>query len=479
MEHQFWRFLVLTIEKSLTDRIKVFLTRHSINHEDGIIVAFSGGADSLSLLSLLATVHAKKNIKAVYVNHLLRGDDELKKEIEVNKANCALLSIESIFLSVQRGEIEKIAAIRKNGIEEAARFIRYKKLEELLSIYSYSYIATGHTQNDVDETLLMRVFQGSRHNLSSPIHEKQGSIIRPMLNITRSEIDEYIEKKHLEFVEDSTNSSTIYLRNKIRHTLIPVLDEVFPSWNEGLYRISDEMFLLNQHIEKEAKEASTLVIKKNSTLDEIVIDIHVLSTYPIAVIRRVLYSAYNQLSFDTRWRLSSQSVDDIVKAIHDKKRNKILDVAQSTLIFSKDEMKWRKGKIPLGVAYFSLVYSTYTHLFNSYYLIKEEVLDPQGSDTDKVWIDESVIVGALVVRSCQEQDTIELKDGTKKVSSLLASWHIHSSQRWQIPLLVDDIGVLAVMGRCFLGKDRVAKRAFTSPLARKLTTLYSVLKIEG
>ena len=99
--------------------------------------------------------------------------------------------------------------------------------------------------------------------------------------------------------------------------------------------------------------------------------------------------------------------------------------------------------------------------------------------TTKVWIGDEVIVGKLVVRSFEDQDTIELKEGTKKVSSLLASWHIDFSDRWRVPLLVDDDGVLAVLGACFSGKDRVAKRALLSPLARKLTTLYSVRIIEG
>lgn len=470
---------MLTIEKSLLDSINTYLDKHAIRLDDGIIVAFSGGADSLSLLSLLATIHPKENIKAVYVNHLLRSEDELCKEIEINKTNCANLNVEFFLVEVEKGEIERLSLERENGIEEAARFIRYKKLEEILSSLSYSFIATAHTKDDVNETLLMRMFQGSRHNFANPIKEKQGVLIRPMLNITRDEIEDYLHKKNLCWVEDSTNSSTTYLRNKIRHTLIPVIKEVFPSWDVGLARVSDEAVHLQTFADGLAKVVAQRVIKIDSSHDEVLIDLSVLSKELPFIVRRVLYIAYGKLSFDTPSRLSSQNVDAITTAIYEKKRNTRIDVANSTIIISINELKWKKGKLPLGVAYFSLVYSTYTHLFHSYYLHREEFSDKVEIDTTKVWIDEKLVVGELVVRSYQEQDTIELKEGTKKVSALIASWHVIPSLRWKIPLLVDDVGVIAVMGKWFLGKDRVATRALLSPLAPKLTTLYSVLKIEG
>jgi tRNA(Ile)-lysidine synthase len=469
---------VLTIEKSLLDTFSIYLHTYKISNDDGIIVAFSGGADSLALLSLLATIHPKNRIKAVYVNHLLRSEDELDREIEINRDNCKSIDVEFCLIKVEKGEIEKLSVMRKNGIEEAARHIRYKKLEEFRIFSSFSYIATAHTHDDQNETLLMRMFQGSRLNFASPIEEKHELLIRPLLNIKRAHIEEYLKVKKLNWVEDSTNRSTDYLRNNIRHTLIPVINQVFPSWDKGLRRVSDEVAQLSEYVDEKAKEVASNVIRINSSSDEVNIDVKVLSQNSPPIIRRVLYIAYNRLPFETPIRLPSKSVDDIVQAIKDK-RNCRLDVTNSTIIISLDELKWKKGQIPLGVAYFSLVYSTYTHLFHSYYLFKEELCCTQEMDTTKVWIGDEVIVGKLVVRSFEDHDTIELKEGTKKVSSLLASWHIDFSDRWRIPLLVDDDGVLAVLGTCFLGKDRVAKRALLSPLARKLTTLYSVRIIEG
>ena len=470
---------MLTIEKSLLNKVQSSLNMHKIFKNEGIIVAFSGGADSLALLSLLATMYPMHLIKAVYVNHKLRSEDELNKEIEMNRANCAHLKVPFILVDLLEGEVEALTKERQNGIEEAARYIRYIKLGEILSFSSYSFLATAHTKDDQNETLLMRMFQGSRHNFISPIKGQQKTLIRPMLDITRDEIEAYLEMKGLSWVEDSTNNTTIYLRNKIRHTLIPVLEEVFPAWDEGLSRLSEEFGELSVYVENRAREVAEKTITLGFSLDEVIIDLTHLSKEAPIIIRRVLYIAYDRLPFETPIRLPSKSVDDIIDSIDQKKSSTRLDIAESTLIFTKDTLIWKKGKIPLGVAYFSLVYSTYTYLFQSYYLFREEQVYTFRMDTTKVWIDDSVVMGKLVVRSYQEQDSIELKEGTKKVSSLFASWHIEPSVRWQIPLLVDDDGVIAILGRCFLGKDRVAKRAFLSPLADKLTTLYSVLIKKG
>lgn len=471
---------MLTIEKSLLEKVDTFLTFHSISETDGILVAFSGGADSLSLLYLLSCIHPISKLKALYVNHRLRSDDELDKEIEVNRRHCASLNIEFILIELQKNEVATIAHLRKNGIEEAARYIRYNKLNEFLKKTSFSYIATAHTKNDQDETLLMRMFQGSRMNFASPIKEKQGALIRPLIHITRVEIENYLTKKNLTWVEDSTNSTTLYLRNKIRHSLIPVVRETFPRWKEGLHRLNDEVEELNDYVEKVAGTWESQIVHYDAENEEVLINLTMLQNLEPIIIRRVLYRGYNLLPFENRLRLSHQSVEDIIRSILQYKgQYKRIALPDSTITFYNFQMKWKKGSEPLGAFYFSLVYSTHTHLHHSYYLCREEHVLAKVGDNEKVWIDDSVIVGPLVVRSYQEKDTIEFNDGTKSLTSLYASWHIEPSKRWEIPLLVDDKGVLAVLGRCFLGKDRVAKRAFLSPLARKLTTLYSVLIIKG
>ncbi len=94
---------MLTIEKSLLDTFNRYLHTYKISDDDGIIVAFSGGADSLALLSLLATIHPKKKIKAVYVNHLLRSEDELENEIAINRDNCKSIGVDFCLVEVGKG----------------------------------------------------------------------------------------------------------------------------------------------------------------------------------------------------------------------------------------------------------------------------------------------------------------------------------------------------------------------------------------
>jgi tRNA(Ile)-lysidine synthase len=122
---------VSTIEKQL------------FKENDKVIVAFSGGVDSLALLILLKEVIKKENLVAVYVNHRLRSEQELLKEELLNKKNCSFLEIPLRIVYLEKGEVEKISKQRGNGIEEAARYLRYKHLEKIRVKLNFDYIATN------------------------------------------------------------------------------------------------------------------------------------------------------------------------------------------------------------------------------------------------------------------------------------------------------------------------------------------------
>lgn len=132
----------------------------------GVVAAFSGGADSLALLITLLKFVDNKNIVALYVNHRLRPEEELKAEEALNRHNCRALNIALEVVTLEEGAVERCAIERGKGIEDAARHLRYRALNETAERYNYPYIATGHTLDDQGETLLMRLLQGGRPPLN-------------------------------------------------------------------------------------------------------------------------------------------------------------------------------------------------------------------------------------------------------------------------------------------------------------------------
>ena len=207
----------------------------NFNEPIKILLAVSGGADSMAMLSAFLDLREKINaeIFVLTVNHNIRsekesaGDAAFVLDFCKNKCPCILAEI-------PKNKILEEARIRKTGIEDTARFLRYKEFEKAADNFNAGYILTAHNKNDYYETVLMRLFQGSDPESLMGISFKRGRFIRPLLNICRYEIEEYLKEKKILWREDSSNMETSYLRNKIRHNLIPALNLCFDGWQSGL-----------------------------------------------------------------------------------------------------------------------------------------------------------------------------------------------------------------------------------------------------
>lgn len=181
------------------------------------------------------------------VNHNIRpeketlGDAEFVLNFCKNKCPCFLAEI-------PKNKIFEEAGIRKMGIEDAARFLRYNEFEKNAASIEADYILTAHNKNDYYETVLMRFFQGSEPESLMGISPKRGKFIRPMLDIGRFEIEEYLKEQNVPWREDSTNMENSYLRNKIRHNLVPALNICFDGWQSGLDKSLTKIKMLNDFV---------------------------------------------------------------------------------------------------------------------------------------------------------------------------------------------------------------------------------------
>ena len=194
---------------------------------DTVICAVSGGADSVAMLFALYLLREKLGItlEAAHFNHNLRGEESLRDETFVREL-CARYEIP---LHVASGEIRP----GKKGLEAAARDARYAFLESLPG-----KIATAHTADDNAETILMHLVRGTGLKGLGGIAPQRGKLIRPMLGITRREVEDFLAEWHLPHVEDSTNETDAFLRNRLRHHVMPLLAAENPRIAENLSQMA-------------------------------------------------------------------------------------------------------------------------------------------------------------------------------------------------------------------------------------------------
>lgn len=214
-----------------------------------VAVALSGGRDSMVLLDMLRKEDVK--VKAICVEHGIRGEIsklESKKVFEF----CNNLGVECRVYSV---DVPKVAKERKLTIEQTARELRYQCFEKALDEGFCDYIATAHHADDNAETILMRIMRGTGAKGLTGISERRDRYIRPLLKVTRDEIDEYVEKNGIVYFEDETNTSTEYTRNFIRHEIMPKLKERYPQVVKSITRLSES-------IRRDEEYFETIVNKK-------------------------------------------------------------------------------------------------------------------------------------------------------------------------------------------------------------------------
>lgn len=225
-----------------------------IESGDRILVALSGGPDSVCLLDILIKLKETLNIEigAAHLNHMLRGEDALGDEEYVRRI-CKDLDIPYYIKQV---DINKYAKENKLSSEMAGRSARYDFFDEIINKYGFNKIATAHNANDQAETILFRLMRGSGlEGLGGIKVSRDNKIIRPILCLSRDEVEAYIEKQGLNPRIDKTNFEKIYNRNKIRLDILPYIKENFNAdIVQTLNRMSTLLQKDNEYLEKEAEK---------------------------------------------------------------------------------------------------------------------------------------------------------------------------------------------------------------------------------
>lgn len=217
----------------MIDTVRGFIEKEKLLAPDAtVIVGLSGGMDSMALLDLLTLLGY--HCVAAHCNFHLRGDESDRDALFVKKW-CKEIDIP--FTSIDF-DTSQYAADRKISIEMAARELRYDWFEIVRRQYGAEAIAVAHHRDDSVETVLLNLVRGTGIKGLTGIMPKNRRVIRPLLCVTRAEIEDYIAERGMPHVFDSTNDDDIYLRNALRLNIIPLLEKINPSAKEAIYRTS-------------------------------------------------------------------------------------------------------------------------------------------------------------------------------------------------------------------------------------------------
>lgn len=306
----------MLLNKEFTEFI---LKNNIIDKSQSILITVSGGIDSIILLDLFTK--NKYKFEVAHCNFKLRGEDSEKDAIFVedlcNKNNITFHKIEF--------ETSKYAKDNGISIQMAARDLRYNWFEKIREENNLDFIATAHNKNDIAETMLLNIIRGTGINGLTGISIKNNKLIRPLLFASREEIAEYQVLNKIEFREDKSNSSTKYSRNKIRHNVIPILEEINPSFLNTMYenakRFEETNVIYNNSLK--FSKNKTLIKQSDRTL------INIDSLKKLTPIKTYLYEFLKPYNF------TNLIINDIINSL-DSESGKIFKSSSHTIIKDRE-----------------------------------------------------------------------------------------------------------------------------------------------
>jgi len=429
------------------------------NAETRLGVAVSGGADSVSLLIGLSQVLKayKLPLFVITVNHNIRASEETCGDAAFVQSLCSKLKKDGFdihfeLFEIERGLVNSTAEMRKNGIEEAARFLRYKAFDSFIADNKLDFLCLAHNSNDNLETILMRFLQGSGSCGLSGIEAVRGKYIRPLLNIERSQIEEYLAQKNQSYRTDSTNFDDSYLRNNIRLNLIPLLNEKFDGWKKAVINGAQKASLEKEVIENKLKKISVLQHE-----NEVFISCKEFFSVEVALQIKLLLKACSVLG--VKERVPFSFLKDVCCGLSSGKcENKIFSnieiSCKNNLVIVKKSVKLQTDFVFSDIIYKKGIYN---FKYGSIEFVPEKTAD--NSEETKLFsiyeegqcILENIHL-PVYVRSVMPDDVIKSKDGAmKKVGEILENWHVPKEQRPCIPVIqtlyCENQKIICILGK--------------------------------
>jgi len=425
----------MLIEKVYSTIVKY----NMINEGDRILVGFSGGADSLFLIHSLIELKKRINIEiyASHVNHGIRGD-EAKKDENFVREYCLK---HNILLYNKNVDIPEISEKNKISEETAGRNERYKFFKEVCQKNNINKIAVAHNMNDSVETVIHNMIRGASLNGLCGIKPVYKNIIRPIIEVTRQEIELYLKENDLTYCTDSTNACDIYTRNKIRNNILKCMSEINPSVVQTVYLNSinlrnDELFI--------SEYAKSLNCVSYDGAD-IVIDRSIFSNQHISVKSRIIMHAFEMLKGNCEG-ISGNHVEIIINAtdsgrVYNMPNGVNVCISFDKIVFMNSDKRssWFEYNYKIGE---KLEYLPGLFLESSY-------CDKYNSDDKNcLFVDAELLNNSVLkIRSRLDGDKFIPFGMTsqKKIKKYFTELKIPAYKRNEIPLILDGDQVVCVV----------------------------------
>ena len=377
---------------------------------DTLICGVSGGADSMALLWAMYLLRDKLGITlaAAHFNHGLRGEESQRDE-EFVRQFCRGYEIP---LYVGSGQV----VAGEKGLEAAARDARYDFLKTLPG-----KIVTAHTADDNAETVLMHLVRGTGLKGLGGIAPVRGNVIRPMLTVTRREVLAFLQQEHISWVEDSSNDTDAFLRNRIQHHVMPLLKQENPSLSQNLSQMAMELREDAAALEQEGELPNVNELRQMDSSKR----------------ARLLRAFLMRCGIKEPDRRHTALAEELVFSDNPSARGNFpggIVILRSYDRLEKElpaaPIKTTELKVP-GVTELANLRITCSFCRDVVAEQRRFTVAPQGK---------------LRVRSRESQDAMRLAGGTKSLKKLFIDRKIPQNMRMQIPVLADDAGVVAVWG---------------------------------
>ncbi len=297
--------------ESLKEKVLETIKRYSmIEPGDRVLVALSGGPDSVALLHILKDLQSRLGISllAAHLNHGIRGE-EAEEDARFSKELAESLGIP---ITIKKADVLNFKSRHKHSLEMAAREVRYHFLTETASALGANKIATGHTANDQAEEVLLNLVRGAGiTGLAGIPPVRDDLFVRPLIRCRREEIISFLKERKISFRYDSSNTDMAFLRNRIRHRVIPILKEENPQIVRTLSKtaeiVRDEEEFLDGYTEKILENISVYDRKTRSVKVKIP---DILRHYP-AVRRRIIRMCIKKLTRKV-WGIGFEKIEEII-----------------------------------------------------------------------------------------------------------------------------------------------------------------------
>lgn len=397
--------------------------------EKKLLLATSGGIDSMVLLHLCYQLEL--DIRVAHCNFQLRGD-ESDEDVDFVKSQTEKLKI-PIF--IKKFDTKSFAQQQKSSIQVVARNLRYDWFNTLLINNDYDYILTAHHLDDSLETFLINFIRGSGLDGFTGIPEQNRTIVRPLLPFSRTEIEIFAKENNVEWREDSSNASDNYLRNKLRHDVIPILKELNPSLLHSFENTISNL----QQAKSLVDDASRIVYRKVVTDINFQKRINLTELIKMPNYHSYLYQWLAPLGFSD-W----DSINDLVVAQSGKQvfsethvvlkdRNELIlipkqnEIEPSNFLISKNQ---REIKFPLNISFFNVDYISV-------------------NTTNTIFVDEDKLQFPLEIRKWQEGDWFYPSgmNGKKKLSKFFKDEKFSLLDKSSTWLLCSENQIVWVIGK--------------------------------